>query len=321
MHKKLQLMEGVVIKSTGSWLAVMTETGNVFNCKLRGKFRLKGIKSTNPVAVGDRVEFDIPEEEGVGVIHKILPRHNYIIRKATKLSKVSHIIASNIDQALVVVTVAYPRTSMGFIDRFLVTTEAYHIPAIIVFNKIDIYDEKMTNKYESLVDIYSEAGYKCMAVSALRGDNIDELKEILKSKTSLFSGHSGVGKSALINAIEPGLQLKTREISTYHKKGMHTTTFAEMFPLSFGGYIIDTPGIKEFALIDFDRKEIAQRFPEMRKYMHNCRFNNCIHVNEPGCAVKEAVENGEISLSRYENYLSILNDDYWEATEKDYRTT
>ncbi len=314
-------MEGIVIKSTGSWLTVMTGTGNVFNCKLRGKFRMKGIKSTNPVAVGDRVEFDIPEEEGVGVIHKILPRHNYIIRKATKLSKVSHIIASNIDQALVVVTVAYPRTSMGFIDRFLVTTEAYHIPAIIVFNKIDIYDEKMTNKHESLVDIYSEAGYKCIAVSALRGDNIDELKEILKSKTSLFSGHSGVGKSALINAIEPELQLKTRELSSYHKKGMHTTTFAEMFPLSFGGYIIDTPGIKEFALIDFDRKEIAERFPEMRKYMHNCRFNNCVHVHEPGCAVKDAVDRGDINLLRYENYLSILNDDYWEATEKDYRPT
>ena len=314
-------MEGIVIKSTGSWLTVMTGTGNVFNCKLRGKFRMKGIKSTNPVAVGDRGEFDISEEEGVGVIHKILPRHNYIIRKATKLSKVSHIIASNIDQALVVVTVAYPRTSMGFIDRFLVTTEAYHIPAIIVFNKIDIYDEKMTNKHESLVDIYSEAGYKCIAVSALRGDNIDELKEILKSKTSLFSGHSGVGKSALINAIEPELQLKTRELSSYHKKGMHTTTFAEMFPLSFGGYIIDTPGIKEFALIDFDRKEIAERFPEMRKYMHNCRFNNCVHVHEPGCAVKDAVDRGDINLSRYENYLSILNDDYWEATEKDYRPT
>ncbi len=314
-------MTGTVIKSTGSRLTVLTGEGDVFNCRLRGKFRMKGIKSTNPVAVGDRVEFDVPEDKDAGVIHKILPRHNYIIRKATKLSKVSHIIASNIDQALVVVTVAFPRTSSGFIDRFLVTTEAYHIPAVIVFNKIDIYDEKMSRQHQTLVDIYTKAGYKCMAVSALRGDNVDELKELLKGKTNLFSGHSGVGKSALINAIEPGLKLKTREISAYHKKGMHTTTFAEMFPLSFGGYIIDTPGIKEFALVDFDRKEIAERFPEMRKYMHNCRFNNCIHVNEPGCAVKEAVEKGEISLSRYENYLGILNDDYWEATEKDYRTT
>ncbi len=314
-------MEGTVIKSTGSWLTVRGESGKMFNCKLRGKFRMKGIKSTNPVAVGDRVEFDIPDDEEVGVIHKILPRHNYIVRKATKLSKVSHIIAANIDQAVVVVTVAFPRTSTGFIDRFLVTAEAYHIPAVIVFNKIDIYDEKLTGQYENLVEIYTGAGYKCMAVSALRGDNVDMLKEMLKDKTNLFSGHSGVGKSALINAIELGLKLKTRAISAYHKKGMHTTTFAEMFPLSFGGYIIDTPGIKEFALVDFDRKEIAERFPEMRKYMHNCRFSNCIHVNEPGCAVKQAVEKGEISLSRYENYLGILNDDYWEATEKDFRST
>jgi ribosome biogenesis GTPase len=281
---------------------------------------MKGIKSTNPVAVGDKVKIEILEEENTGVIRDIYPRHNYIIRKATKLSKVSHIIAANIDQAVIVVTLANPRTSTGFIDRILINTEAYHIPAHIVFNKIDIYNEKQNSDLQNLVQIYKNAGYGCLKVSALKGDNVQDFKNLLTDKTSLITGHSGVGKSALINAVEPGLKLKTQNISEYHKKGIHTTTFAEMFPLSFGGFIIDTPGIKEFGLTKFTRNEIAERFPEMRKYMHQCRFHNCTHTHEPGCAVIEAINEGHISLSRYENYLSVLNDDYWEKTEKDYRS-
>ena len=312
-------MQGVVIKSTGSWITVQSENGKIYNCKLKGKFRIKGIKTTNPVAVGDNVAFDYFEDEKIGSVKDILPRYNYIIRKATKLSKVSHIIAANIDQAFIIVTLAYPRTSTGFIDRFLVTTEAYHIPASIVFNKIDLYDDKLQKIQDELEEIYKNAGYKCLVVSALRGDNLDELKNSLINKRTLLSGHSGVGKSALINAIEPGINLKTKELSGYHKVGLHTTTFAEMHRLSFGGYIIDTPGIKEFGLIDFSRKEIAERFPEMRKYMHECRFSNCTHIHEPGCAVIKKIEQGEISLSRYKNYLSILNDDYWKQAENDYR--
>ena len=314
-------MEGTVIKSTGSWLTVLDNEDNTYNCKLKGKFRLKGIKTTNPVAVGDNVVFDLEKENKTGTIKKIKTRHNYIIRKATKLSKVSHIIAANIDQALLIVTLAHPRTSTGFIDRFLVTTEAYHIPAVIVFNKIDLNDEKIEKFQHELTEIYQSAGYPCLTVSALKGTNLNDFVNALKDKRTLVSGHSGVGKSALINAIQPGLELKTKELSGYHKVGMHTTTFAEMFKLSFGGFIIDTPGIKEFGLIEFDRKEVAERFPEMRKFMHDCKFNNCSHTHEPECAVIKALKNGEISLSRYENYLSILSDDYWEKTENDYRST
>lgn len=314
-------MEGTVIKSTGSWLTVLDSNNDTFNCRLKGKFRIKGIKTTNPVAVGDNVVFDLEKERKTGTIKQILPRQNYIIRKATKLSKVSHIIAANIDQALIIVTLAHPRTSTGFIDRFLVTTEAYHIPAGIVFNKIDLYDEKIEEFQQTLTEIYQNAGYPCLSVSALKGNNLDTLIETLKDKRTLLSGHSGVGKSAVINAIQPGLELRTKELSGYHKVGMHTTTFAEMYKLSFGGFIIDTPGIKEFGLTDFDRKEIAERFPEMRKYMHDCKFNNCSHIHEPECAVLIALEKGEISFSRYQNYLSILSDDYWEKTEKDYRST
>ena len=312
-------MEGVVIKSTGSWLTVESGEGKVFNCKLKGTFRMKDIKTTNPVAVGDNVSFIILEDNKTGLINDIKPRNNYIIRKATKLSKVSHIIAANIDQALLVATLANPRTSTGFIDRFLVTTEAYHIPAGIIFNKIDLHDEKLNNQLGEMAKIYKDAGYICYSVSALRGDNLDLLINDLKDKKTLFSGHSGVGKSALINALEPSLALRTKELSGYHGVGMHTTTFAEMVRLANGGYIIDTPGIKEFGLTDFNRREIAERFPEMRRYMHDCRFSNCTHVHEPGCAIQKAIAEGKISKSRYNNYLGILTDDYWKEAESDYR--
>ena len=312
-------MQGVIFKSTGSWFSVLAEDGNKYECKLKGKFRIKGIKTTNPLAVGDNVIFDLQEDKGIGLIREILPRHNYIIRKATKLSKVAHIIAANVDQACILATLALPRTSTGFIDRILVTAEAYHIPSFIVFNKIDLYDEKLRQDLERMIGIYTAAGYDCLQTSALTGENTGQFKDRITNKRTLITGHSGVGKSALINAVEPGLDIRTADLSGYHKVGMHTTTFAQMHLLSFGGFIIDTPGIKEFGLTDFNRSEIAERFPEMRSRMHACHFNNCTHVHEPGCAVIKAVEAGELSLSRYRNYLSILSDDYWEATEKDYR--
>lgn len=302
-------MRGIVVKSTGSWFFVMQDDGCILPCKIKGNFRIKGLKATNPVAVGDKVEFQFQENENIGVIHEILPRFNYIIRKATNLSKVFHIIASNIDQAFLVITVAQPRTSLGFIDRFLTTAEAYHIPATLLFNKIDIYNEEMREIHNQYLDIYQSVGYECLEISALRGDNIELLKETLKNKVSLLTGHSGVGKTALLNAVEPGLDLKVGEISVSHEKGKHTTTFAEMHPLSFGGFIIDTPGIKEFGLIDFEKTEIAERFPEMRALMHQCKFHNCTHLHEPDCAVKKALEKGNIFPSRYYNYISIYNDE------------
>lgn len=300
-------MEGLVIKSTGSWYIVRTKDDKDYKCKLKGSFRIKGIRNTNPVAVGDNVKFSLVSEEGSGLINEIYPRNNYIIRKATKLSKRSHIIAANIDQAYLIVTLALPRTSHGFIDRYLITSEAYHVPASIVFNKIDIYDKETNSTLEEYLEIYESAGYPCIKVSALRGDNIDELKKLIKNKITLFSGHSGVGKSALLNRIQPNLNIKTKPISKAHLKGQHTTTFTEMCKLDFGGYIIDTPGIKEFGLIDFSLDEIAERYPEMRKIMHNCKYYNCTHVHEPGCAVKKAMEDGTISRTRYDQYLKIIN--------------
>ncbi len=305
-------MKGLVIKSTGSWFLVKTSEGQLINCKIKGKFRLKGIKTTNPVAVGDRVVVDIPDGQEIGVIKEILPRDNHIIRKSTKLSKLSHIIAANVDLALLVVTIREPRITAGFIDRFLVTAEAYHIPAALVFNKIDIYQPPDLRRLDELCSIYEDAGYKTFRVSALTGENVSMLIEEITDKVNLFSGVSGVGKSALINQLEPGLTIKTGNISDYNKKGRHTTTFPEMHPLSFGGYVIDTPGIKEFGLVEFRREEIAERFPEFRRYQHDCRFNNCTHIHEPGCAVKQAIEDGKIAISRYESYLRIYDDDYLE---------
>jgi len=270
---------------------------------------MQGIKTTNPLAVGDHVEFHVLREENIGLISRIFPRKNYIIRKATKLSKESHILAANLDQAIIIVTLAEPRTSTGFIDRFLITAEAYHIPAVIIFNKIDLYNEDRMKDLAGLIEVYNAAGYPCLSVSALTGENTEDVKELLKDKVSLLAGHSGVGKSALINTIEPGIDLKTKPISKAHKKGVHTTTFAMMFKLSFGAYIIDTPGIKEFGLFELDRNTMAERYPEMRALMHECKYTNCTHLHEPGCAVKEAVSNGKLSKIRYEGYLRIMADD------------
>ena len=303
-------MEGLVTKSTGSWYLVRLPDGTHLSCTLRGNLRLRGIKTTNPVAVGDRVEVEYSSDRGVGVIRDILKRHNYIIRKSTKLSKISHIIAANIDQAFLIATLAQPRTSTGFIDRFLVTAEAYHIPAGLVFNKKDLYDKELQQRHDELVALYSHIGYACFGTSALTGEGIRSLAYALQHKTTLFSGHSGVGKSEIINVLEPGLKLRTAEVSSYHLKGVHTTTFAELFELSSGGFIIDTPGIREFGLIDFKKEEVAERFPEMRALMHQCQFHNCTHVHEPRCAVKKALEEGTIDAGRYRNYLRILQGDW-----------
>jgi len=301
-------LEGIVIKSTGSWYSVLSPDGSITECKLKGRFKVQGIRTTNPLAVGDHVGFHVLQEEGTGLISKISPRKNHIIRKATKLSKESHILAANLDQAIIIVTLAEPRTSTGFIDRFLITAEAYHIPALIIFNKIDLYNEKQMEDLAELKEVYEAAGYPSYSVSALTGENLGEVEDLLKDTVSLVAGHSGVGKSALINALEPGLDLKTKPISKAHSKGVHTTTFARMFRLSFGGFIIDTPGIKEFGLFDLDRNTLAERYPEMRALMHACKYTNCTHLHEPGCAVKEAVKQGKLSKIRYEGYLRIMAD-------------
>lgn len=305
------MLEGVVIKSTGSWYHVQTQDKNIYNCKIRGKFKTQGIQSTNPIAVGDSVSFSEPKENDFGVINQIHQRRNYLIRKATKLSSRSHIIASNIDYAIIVISLAFPRTSSGFIDRFLLTAEAYHIPSILVFNKIDLNDAELDAHMNEWIEIYQKIGYPCFAVSAKTGEGIESLKAIIKNKTNLFSGHSGVGKSALINAIQPGLRLKTSDVSLSTEKGTHTTTFAEMHPLSFGGYIIDTPGIKGFGLIDFEPEEVPKYFMEFGKFASGCKFTNCTHTHEPSCCVRSAIKNGEIAQSRYNNYLAIINDDYF----------
>ncbi|MBR3914868.1 MAG: ribosome small subunit-dependent GTPase A [Bacteroidales bacterium] len=302
------MQEGVVIKSTGSWYEVRNDSGEVVLCRLRGKIRLDGIRTTNPISVGDKVLYEKENNKDTCVINKILPRHNVIVRKSVNLSKASHIIASNIDQAILVATIAQPRTSTGFIDRFLVTAEAYHIPTTIVFNKCDLYDEEQMAQAEELISTFEDIGYKSFMISAKTGYRCDELKEIMKDKVSLFSGHSGVGKSALVNRLDPNLNVRVGEISDVHEKGKHTTTFSQMFPLSFGGYIIDSPGIKEFGLYDMEKETLAQRFPEMRNLMHECKFSNCTHLHEPHCAIKDAVENNVIADWRYNDYCSMMED-------------
>lgn len=301
-------MIGLVIKNTGSWYQVKTDDELFFECKAKGHFRLQGIRSTNPIAVGDRVEFQ-DTGEGYGLISKILDRKNYIIRRASNLSKLSHIIAANLDQTFLVVTINYPETSTTFIDRFLASAEAYRVPAKLIFNKTDLLSASEIEYMNAVMLLYESIGYKCFKVSALTGEGLDEIRKELKDKITLLSGHSGVGKSTLINAIEEGLQAKTSEISGYHNKGMHTTTFSEMYPLSTGGYLIDTPGIKGFGTVYLEAEEISHFFPEIFAIAEDCKFSNCTHIHEPGCAVLDAVENHRISQSRYTSYLSILNDE------------
>ena len=300
-------MQGLVTKSTGSWYSVIAENGERYECRIKGKLRIKGIVSTNPVAVGDIVTFELEPDQETGVISKIEVRKNYIIRKSINLSKQAHIIAANMDQAFLIVTLASPRTSLGFIDRFLVTAEAYHIPAALIFNKLDLFSDEGLEILEDFMAIYGNIGYPCYAVSANEGTNIGIIENLLKDKTTLFSGHSGVGKSSLINRIIPNIEIKTGEISDWSDSGKHTTTFAEMYDLPFGGKLIDTPGIRELGIFDLDKKQLAHYFPEFRERMHDCKFNNCVHINEPGCAVLKALEEGEIEPSRYDSYLSIYN--------------
>ena len=304
-------MKGTVYKSTGSWYSVKTEDGTFYNCRIRGRFRIGDIKSTNPVAVGDHVQIKIEKkgDEELGVISNIFPRDNYIIRRSVNLSKQTHIIAANIDTAFLLVTLNNPPTFTAFIDRFLVTAEAYHIRAVILFNKIDIYTDDELLEIKLLAALYRKIGYECIGISAITGKNLDKVKTLMQDKVSMFSGHSGTGKSTLINAIEPGLNLRTAQISEQHLQGQHTTTFAEMFDLSFGGQIIDTPGIKGFGLVEMKREELGDYFPEFFALKGKCRFNNCMHLDEPHCAVKEALEEDEIAWSRYNSYLQILEDE------------
>lgn len=310
-------MTGVVYKSTGSWYTVKTDLGATYQCRIKGRFRLKGIKSTNPIAVGDVVDFELEtkNDQETGVIHRIHDRKNYIIRKSVNLSKQTHVIAANIDQVFLLITIDNPPTFTSFIDRFLVTAQAYAINTILLFNKIDLYSEDLLNQVKHLAQMYRKIGYKCIEISAETEKNVNEVKTLMQQKVSMFAGHSGVGKSTLVNAIAPGLNLKTNAISTQHMQGMHTTTFAEMFDLNFDAKIIDTPGIKGFGIVDMDKEEVSDYFPEFFALKQDCKFNNCLHLEEPKCAIKEAVQKNEIADSRYRSYISII-----EGEEEHYRT-
>lgn len=300
-------MKGLVIKNTGSWYTVKTDEGQLIESKIKGNFRLKGIRSTNPVAVGDRVSI-VTNQEGTAFINDIEDRRNYIIRKSQNLSKQSHIIAANVDQAMLIVTTAHPQTSTTFIDRFLASAEAYSVPTILVFNKTDLLDDDALHYQQMMVDLYTTVGYQCLQVSAETGMGMDAIMPLLKDKTTLLSGNSGVGKSTIINAIIPGASQRTAEISDAHDTGMHTTTFSEMLELPEGGYMIDTPGIKGFGTFNMEPEEITSYFKEIFHFSQHCRFNNCTHTHEPGCAVLKAVEEHYISASRYQSYLSMLED-------------
>ena len=310
-------MTGTVYKSTGSWYTVKSEAGDFMECRIKGKFRIKGIKSTNPIAVGDIVDYEIDENSDVstGTVTKIHERKNYIVRKSVNLSHQMHIIASNIDRVFLLVTVNNPPTTFNFIDRFLVTAEAYRIETILVFNKIDTFDEATLNEQLYMQYVYEKIGYQCLRVSSTEIKGIDALKALMIGKVSMFSGHSGVGKSTLVNALEPTLHLKTKTISEASKQGQHTTTFAEMYDLSFNAKIIDTPGIKGFGIVDMEKEEVSGYFPEFFKLKEQCKFNNCLHKDEPNCAIKKALEKDEIAWSRYNSYLKIL-----EGDDENYRT-
>ena len=310
-------MTGLVYKSTGSWYTVKSEQGDFMECRIKGKFRMKGIKSTNPIAVGDVVDYDLDENSDVvtGTITNIHERKNYIVRKSVNLSHQMHIIASNLDYVFLLITINNPPTTTNFIDRFLVTAEAYGIETILVFNKIDTFNDAMLDEQLFMQYIYQKIGYKCLKVSSTEGKGIEELKDLMIGKVTMFSGHSGVGKSTLVNAMEPSLHLKTKTISEQSKQGQHTTTFAEMYDLSFGAQIFDTPGIKGFGIVDMEPSEISGYFPEFFKLKDQCKFNNCLHKDEPKCAIKEALEKDEISFSRYNSYLKIL-----EGDDETYRT-
>ena len=302
-------MKGLVIKNTGSWYSVKTDEGNLVECKIKGNFRLKGIRSTNPVAVGDRVEI-VTNQEGTAFISGIEDRRNYIIRKSQNLSKQSHIIAANVDLAFLVATIAHPQTSTTFIDRFLASAEAYSVPVVIVFNKVDLLqdDEDAMRYLNMMVNLYETVGYRCVRVSAVTGEGLDQLQSMLHDQITLLSGNSGVGKSTIINQLLPGVNLRTAEISEAHDTGMHTTTFSEMLPLPQGGYLIDTPGVKGFGSFDMQPEEIGSYFKEIFHFSKDCRFSNCTHTHEPGCAVIKAVEDHYIALSRYQSYLGMLKD-------------
>lgn len=302
-------MKGIVYKSTGSWYSVKGENGIFYQCRIKGKFRIQGISSTNPIAVGDSVIFSLENKgnSSQGIINEILPRENYIIRKSVNLSKRTHIIASNIDYAFLLITLNNPPTLTSFIDRFLVSSEAYSIKTILLFNKIDTYSQDELLEVKYLAKMYRDIGYECIGISAITGKNVEAVKELMKGKVSVISGHSGTGKSTLINSIAPELNLRTGEISAQHQQGQHTTTFAEMFDLDFGGSIIDTPGIKGFGMVDMDKEEVSDFFPEFFRLKQQCKFNNCLHIDEPQCAVKQALEKDELSWSRYKSYLQILN--------------
>jgi ribosome biogenesis GTPase len=310
-----ELKQGLVIKSTGSWYTVEDENGDTFECKIKGNFRIKGIKNTNPITVGDRVSFSLQnvsadeKEAQVGLITAISERKNYIIRRSINLSKQAHIIAANIDQAVLVATLNYPITTTTFIDRYLASAEAYRIPVLLVFNKVDRYNREHLHRLEELKNLYESIGYECLTTSAKTGEGMDALKKALQNKSNVVNGHSGVGKSTLINKLQPGLNLKTKEISDTHKTGKHTTTYSELFKLDFGGYIIDTPGIKAFGVLEMEPWEISHYFVEIFKISENCQYNNCSHTHEPGCAVKHAVQNGEIAPSRFTSYLGLLESD------------
>ena len=310
-----KLRKGLITKSTGSWYVARDEDGIRYECRIKGNLRIKGIKTTNPLAVGDWVDFEYLEKDSndqnrnVGLIYRVYDRKNYIIRRSQNLSKQAHIIAANIDQAFLIVTVNYPVTTTTFIDRFLASAEAYRIPVVLLFNKTDRYDAIQVEKMEGLIALYENIGYKCLKLSAIQETGTDKLKLLMENRISVFNGHSGVGKSTIINVLQPGLNLKTREISDYHETGKHTTTFSELFELDFGGYIIDTPGIKAFGMLEMEPWEISHYFPEIFKISSLCQYNNCSHTHEPGCAVKEAYLNGDIAESRFTSYLGLLESD------------